>query len=44
MLQGLEHLETSTEVMAIILTVTHGKKKILLKIEANNVGTAQVLN
>ena len=35
MLQGLEHVETSTAVIAILLTVTHGKKKILLKIENN---------
>ena len=38
MLQGLEHVETSTEVKAILLTVTHEKKKNLLKIKNNNVG------
>ena len=38
MLQDVEHVETPTKVIAILLTVTHGKKKILLKIENNNVG------
>ena len=37
MLQDLEHVETSTEVIAILLTVTRGKT-MLLKIENNTVG------
>ena len=38
MFQGLEHIETSSKVIAMLLTVTQGKKKISLKIENNNVG------
>ena len=33
MLHGLEHVETSSEVVAILLTATHEKREIFLKIE-----------
>ena len=33
MLQGPEHVKTSIEVIAVLLTVTHGKKRITPKIE-----------
>ena len=38
MLHGLEDVETSTDVIAILLTATHENKKILLKIKNNSVG------
>ena len=44
MVQGLEHIKTFGEVIAILLTVTHGKKKIFLKIENNNAGQHSCLN
>ena len=37
MLQGLKDVETSREVITILLTATHEKNKILLKIENINV-------
>ena len=37
MLQGREDVETSTKVIAILLTATYEKKEILLKIENTNV-------
>ena len=33
MLQGPEHVKTSQEIIDVFLTVTHGKKRIILKIE-----------
>ena len=38
MLHGLEHVETSSEVVAILLTATHRKREILLKIENGTEG------
>ena len=38
MLQGLEHVVTFAEVIAILLTVTHEKNKNFLKIKNNRVG------
>ena len=37
-LHGLEHVETSSKVVAILLTVTHEKREILLKIENETEG------
>ena len=38
MLHGFEHVETSSEVVAILLTATHEKREILLKIENETEG------